>query len=188
MRAKKNRKLLLISPSGEKYQIGFLSPCKDGYVLGTSQIENGESSHLTIIHKRGTISAHITPQKQSKERQYFIPFSVKEFATRVQSLLDNKMVFQLSQEQQSEEVIYFTRKFEQWFNALTKALLQKKITKKEIIYILNFKNLFAQLPKLVNDLKTSPQSFIGLCRAKDMLKEQLNNCRSNQFKDIDHTD
>jgi len=170
MKEKRKHKLLVISPAGEEYQIGFLSPCKDGYVLGTSQIEKEESSHLTILRKKGTISAHITPQKPSKERQYFLPLSVKEFAARFRSLLDNKMVFQLSQEQLSEDVMYVTTKFEDWLNALVKALFQKKTTKKEIVHILNFKNLYDQLPKLVDEFRTAPQSFFGLCKAKDMLK------------------
>ncbi|MCJ7633287.1 hypothetical protein MUP77_12975 [Candidatus Bathyarchaeota archaeon] len=170
MKEKKKHKLLVISPAGEEYQIGFLSPCRDGFILGTSQIEKGEGSHLTILSKKGTISAHITPQKPSKERQYFLPLSVKEFAARFRSLLDNKMVFQLSQEQLSEDVMYVTIKFGDWLNALVKALFQKKTTKNEIVHILNFKNLYDQLPKLVDEFRTAPQSFFGLCKAKDMLK------------------
>lgn len=171
MKEKRKHKLLVISPAGEEYQIGFLSPCRDGFVLGISQIEKGESSHLTILRKKGTISAHITPQKLPEKKQYFPPLNVKEFAARFRTLLDNKMVFQLSQEQLSEDVMYVTRKFEDWFNALVKALLQKKTTKKEIIHILNFKNLFDKIPKLVDEFRTAPQSFFGLCKAKDMLKD-----------------
>jgi hypothetical protein len=169
MKDKKKHKLLVISPAGEEYQIGFLSPCRDGYVLGTSQIAK-ESSHLTILRKKGTILAHITPQQPSKERQYFLPLSVKEFAARFRSLLDNKMAFQLSPQQLSDDVMYVTRKFEDWFNALIKALFQKKTTKKEIVHILNFKNLLDQLPRLVDEFRTAPESFFGICKAKDMLK------------------
>lgn len=171
MKDKKKHRLLVISPGGEEYQIGFLSPCKDGYVLGTSQIEKGDSTHLTILRRKGTISAHITPQGLSKERQYFPPLSVKEFAARFRSLLDDKMVFQLSQEQLSEDVLYVTTKFEDWFNTLVKALFQKKVTKKEILHILNFKNLLDQLPRLVEGFRTTPRSFFGLCKAKDMLND-----------------
>jgi hypothetical protein len=171
MKEKKKHKLILVAPSGEEYQVGFLSPCKEGFVLGTSQVDQGESSHLTILRKKGIVSAHITPQKTSRERQYFPPLSVKEFAARFQSLVDNKIVFQLSQEQLSEDVMYVTRKFEEWFNALVKALFQKKTTKTEIIHIVNFKKLFNQLPKLVEEFKTAPRSFFGLCKAKDILKD-----------------
>src|SRR4030042_6111605 len=169
MKEKKKEKLILISPSGKEYQIGFLSPCPDGFVLGTSQAKKEEGSHLTILRKKGTISAHITSQKLSKERQYFLPFSVKEFTARFQLLLDNKMVFQLSQEQLSEDVMYVTTEFEKWYNALVRALFQKKTTKREIIHVLNFKSLFDKLPKLVDRLKNSPNSFFGLCKAKEML-------------------
>jgi len=172
MKEKKKHKLLIIFPAGEEYQIGFLSPCTNGFVLGTSQNEKGESSHLTILRKKGTISAHITPQKPSKEKQYFLPLSVKEIAARFRSLLHNKMVFQLSPEQLSEDVMYVTRKFEDWFNALVKALFQKKTRKKEIVHILNFRNLFDQLPKLVDEFRTAPQSFFGSCKAKDILKNK----------------
>jgi hypothetical protein len=82
------------------------------------------------------------------------------------------MVFQLTQEQLSEDVMYVTTKFEDWFNIIIKALFQKKITKKEIIHILNFKKLFDKLPKLIEDFRDAPQSFFGLCKAKDMLKDK----------------
>jgi hypothetical protein len=171
MKQKKKHKLILVAPSGEEYQVGFLSPCKEGFVLGISQNDLKESSHLTILSKKGTVSAHITPQKTTRERQYFPPLSIKEFAARFQSLVDNKKVFQLSQEQLSEDVMYVTRKFEEWFNEIVKALFQKKTTKTEIIHVFNFKKLFEQLPKLVNEFKTAPQSFFGLCKAKEVLKD-----------------
>jgi hypothetical protein len=37
--SKKKHKLQLISPSGEEYELGFLSPCRDGFVLGTPRVE-----------------------------------------------------------------------------------------------------------------------------------------------------
>ena len=172
MKAKKKEKLILISPSGKEYQIGFLSPCTDGFVLGTSQTKEEKGSHLTIIRNEGTISAHITSQKLQKKTLSFLPLSVKEFTARVQSLLENKMVFQLSQEQLSEDVTYVTAEFEQWYNTFIKALFQKQITKTEIRYVLNFKNLFDKLPKFVDTLKNSPKSFFGLCKAKDMLTNE----------------
>lgn len=169
MRAKKKEKLILVSPSGKEYEIGFLSPCTDGLILGTTQTKNEESSHLTILRKNGKISAHITPQKSPKQRQYFIPLSIQEFTARIQLLIENKAIFQLSQEQMSEEVMYVTIEFEKWYNTIRKVLLQKKETKKEIAYYLNFKNLYDKLPNLVDTLKSSLPSFFGVCKAKDIL-------------------
>jgi len=48
---------------------------------------------------------------------------------------------------------------------------KKKRSKKEVVHILNFKRLIEQLPKLIDKLKKSPQSFFGICRAKDILKD-----------------
>ena len=172
MKAKKKEKLILISPNGKEYQIGFLNPCTDGFVLGTSQTKEEKGSHLTILHNEGTISAHITSQKLQRKTQSFLPLRVKEFTGRIQSLLENKMVFQLSQEQLSEDVMYVTTEFEKWYNALVKALFQKKITEREITHILNFKNLFDKLPKFIDILKNSPKSLFGLCKAKDMLTNE----------------
>jgi hypothetical protein len=170
MKREKKHKLLLIAPSGEKYQIGFLSPCTDGFVLGTSKVTGEETSHLTILNKEGTISAHITSQNAFKKRQHFPHSNVEEFSERVKSLVDDKMVFQLSQDQLSEDVLYLTRKFEDWFNVLIKALIQKKTTETEIIHVINTKKLLKQIPKLVEDLRNSPQSFFGMCKAKDMFQ------------------
>jgi len=171
MKQKKKHKLLLISPTGHEYQVGFLSPCRNGFVLGTSQIEKVDSSHLTIIRKKGKLSAHITAQKHPRKRQYFLPISITEVVARFQSLIDKRMVFRLSPQQLSEEVLYMTEKFAEWYNALMKALYRKKTSKKEVIHILNFKNLIERLPRLVDELKESPHSFFGLCKAKDILKD-----------------
>ena len=170
MKRKKRHRLLLIAPNGEEYLIGFLSPCTDGFVLGTSKLSGEETSHLTIINKGGTVSAHITSQNLSKKRQYFLPSNVKEVSDRFKSLIDDKMVFQLSQHQLSEDVLYLTRKFEDWFNVLIKALFQKKTTKTEITHVVNLKKLFKQIPKLVEELRNSPQSFFGICKARDMFQ------------------
>jgi len=171
MKQKRKHKLLLISPTGQTYQVGFLSPCRNGFVLGTSQIEQVDSSHLTIIRKKEKLSAHITAQKHPEERRYFLPISIIEVTKRFQSLIENKMVFRLSPEQLSEEVFYITEKMGYWYNALIKALYQKKRSKKEVAHILNFKRLIEQLPGLIDELKKSPQSFFGLCKAKDILKD-----------------
>jgi hypothetical protein len=116
------------------------------------------------------IAAHITSQNSSKKKQYFPPSNVEEFSKRFKSLVDNKMVFQLSQDQLSEDIFYLTRKFEDWFNVLIKALIQKKTTKTEITHVINTKNLLKQIPRLVEDLRNPPQSFFGMCKAKDMFQ------------------
>lgn len=169
MKTKKREKLVLVSPIGKEYEIGFLSPCTDGFVLGTSQTKKEESSHLTILRKSGKISAHITPQKSSKQRQYFIPLSIEEFTARIELLIENKAIFQLSHEQLLEEVMYVTVEFEKWYNTILKALVQKKETEKEITHYLNFKNLCNKLPDLVDMLKSSLPSCFGVCKAKDIL-------------------
>ena len=55
MNDKRKLKLVLISPKGHEYQVGFLSPCRDVFVLGTSQIEQVDSSHLTILCKKESL-------------------------------------------------------------------------------------------------------------------------------------
>lgn len=172
MKGRKNEKLLFIAPSGEEYKIGFLSPCAEGLVLGTANVPEGESSHLTILNKEGKISAHITPRNSLTLRQYFPPFSVKEFTDRFHSLVDDKKVFCLSREQLNEDVLYLTRKLKDWFNVLVSAVYQKIITQKEITHIVNFKSLFDQLPKFVEELRNSPQSFFGLCKAQELLNDE----------------
>ncbi len=172
MKKEKKEKLVFVAPTGERYLIGFLSRCADGFILGTSQIEQGKTSHLTMINKEGVFTSHITSQNTSKNRKYFPPLTVKDFSDRLQLLLKDKIAFQLSEDQKSEEVVYFTRKIKDCFDALTKALLQKETTKNEIIYVVNFKNLFDLLPNLVSEFKADPKSFLGMCTAREMLKNE----------------
>ena len=169
VKTKEKEKLVLISPSGKEYPIGFLSPSADGFVLGKAQTRKEESSHLTILKKKGTISAHITSQNALRKRQYFHPFSLKELTARFQMLLDNKIIFQLTEDQMSQDVVYITKGFLNWYDLLVKALFQTKREGKTIVYVINFRNLIEKFPSLFDMLRNSITSFFGLCKARDML-------------------
>jgi len=169
---RKKEKLLIISPSGKEYVVGFLSPSRNGFILGTSQIEGVNTSHLTIINKKGTISSHITPQYQG-DKEYFPPITKEEIVRRFQLLVENQMLFQLSQEQLSQNIIYFTKGFFNLLDSLLKALYQKRVTRKEKIHILNIKRVAEQAPKLFEKMMSSPQSFFGMCKAEGLLRDRL---------------
>lgn len=168
---RKKEKLLIITPSGKEYEIGFLSPCKDGFVLGASQIEGMNTPHLTVLNKKGTISSHITPQYQG-DREYFPPLTTKEIVRRYQSLVENQMLFQLPQEQLPQNIVYVTKELFNLLDSLKKAIYQKKSTKKEKIHILNFMRATEKAPKLFKRIMDSPQSFFGMCKAGDLLKDK----------------
>jgi hypothetical protein len=169
---KRRHRLYLVSPDGAEYEIGFLSPCRDGYVLGTSEIEGVETSHLTIIRKKGEISAHITPQNTNKDRKYFPPITKKEITRKIKSMIEKDMIHPLTQAQTSENVLYVTQKFFDWLDSLKDAIYQKKILPNETIHILDFQGLIKRLPVLVDKFKQSPQSFLGLCKAYEILTDQ----------------
>lgn len=169
---RKTEKLLIITPSGKEYEIGFLSPCKDGFVLGTSQIGGMNTSHLTVLSKKGTVSSHITPQYQGS-RVYFPSITKKEILRRYQSLVEDQMLFQLPQEQLSQNLVYVTKKLFNLLDSLKKAIYQKRSTKKEKIHILNFMRAAEKAPKLFKKIMDSPQSFFGMCKAEDLLKDKL---------------
>lgn len=170
MVSRKKEKFVLIAPNGEEYLIGFLTPCSDGLVLGTAQGQ-GNRSHLTVLNKDEVLSAHITSQNSLQRPEYFPPLSLKEMKNGLQSLVDNKMIFQLSREQLSEEVFYLTEKFKEWFDDLTGALFHKETRNGCLIYFVDFKRLFDELPDLINRLRTSPKSFFGVCKAEYILSD-----------------
>jgi len=169
---KKRHKLYLVSPSGEEYELGFLSPCRDGFVLGTPRIEGVDTSHLTTILKKGILSAHITPQEHPQDKRYFPPMSKEEIAEKTQALIEGKFISQLTTNQLSENVLYITQKFLDWLESLMDALYEKRILPKEVIHILNFKRLLRNLPRLIEEFKKSPYSFLGLCKAREILEDR----------------
>jgi hypothetical protein len=91
---RKREKLVIISPSGKESKIGFLSSCKDGVVLGVSQTQGMDISHLTVLNKKGLVSSHITSQSQG-DREYFSPITKKEIVRRSRLLLETKCRFRL---------------------------------------------------------------------------------------------
>ena len=179
---KRNHILRIITPSGEGYALGFLSPCRDGFVLGTPEIEGVETSHLTVIHKKGSISAHITSQTGQEKRRFFPPVSKAELCERYKSLIDANHVFLLTKNQLAEDVLYFTERFLDWLDLLFSALYRKEVSKNEVVHILDFKNLLNEIPQLIDQLKESPYLFLGVCKAQDILADKskvlgVNNAR-----------
>ncbi|MDH5779744.1 MAG: hypothetical protein OEZ29_04025 [Candidatus Bathyarchaeota archaeon] len=168
---RKKHKLHLVSPSGEEYELGFLSPCRDGFVLGTPRVEEVDTSHLTTIFKKGILSAHITPQEHPQDKRYFPPMSKEEIAEKTQALVEGNVISQLTPNQLSENVLYMTQKFIDWFESLKNALYEKKISPKEVIHILKFKRLLRNLPQLIEEFQKSPHSFLGLCEAREILED-----------------
>jgi hypothetical protein len=168
---KKKHRLYLISPSGKEYEIGFLSPCRDGFVLGTRQIEGIETSHLTVISKKGTLSSHITRQDTTHRREYFPPLTKKHIVEKFQSLKAEDSFCELSTRQLSEEVFYVTQRLLDWLDSLLQALYEERVTTKEVIHILNFERLIKNLPTLIKEISESPYSFFGLCKARDILSD-----------------
>jgi len=125
-----------------------------------------------VTFKEGHLSAHITPQKHPPDRQYFQPTSKEEIVERMKSMIERKFIFPLQTNQLSEKVVYITQRFVDWFNALMKALYQKKISSKEVIHILNFKRLLKKLPRLIEEFRESPYSFFGFCKTEEILRDR----------------
>lgn len=169
---KKRQKLVLIAPSGKEYTLGFMSPCRNGLVLGVPKVEEVDTSHLTVTFKGETLSAHITRQEYSENRQYFPPLSKRRIVKEFQTLIEQKLVSPLSTEQMSGKVLYVTQKFENWLNSIKNILYQERVTSKEVIHVLNFKQLLEKLPQLIEEFKKSPSSFLGLCKAKEILEDK----------------
>lgn len=168
---RKKEKLVIISPSGKEYELGFLSPCKEGFVLGASEIQGVNTSHLTVLSKRGLISAHITPQYHG-DREYFSPITKKELVRRCKSLLDSRMLSPLTKEQLSQNIVYVTNEFLDLLDSFRKAIYQQGTTRKEKIHILNFKRLTEKTPELFKKMTAAPQSLFGMCKAEDLLKDK----------------
>jgi len=167
----KKHKLLLVTPSGREFELGFMSPCRNGYVLGAPQVEGVDTSHLTVIAKEGKLSSHITPQEHPQNRRYFSQVNLEDFAKTFQEKVEQKLASPLSTDQISEEVAYVTQKFLDWLDSVKNALYEKRISSKEVIHVLNFKKLLEKLPQLTEEFKNSPSSFFGMCKAKEILKD-----------------
>ena len=168
---KKREKLVIISPSGKEFKLGFLSSCKDGVVLGVSQTRGIGVSHLTVLNKKGLISSHITSQSQD-DREYFSPITKKEIVRRIGVLVERQMPFSLTREQMSQNVVYFSRKLFDLFDSLRRALYQKKFTRTEKIHILNFKQVTEKAPKLFKKISDAPQEYFGICKAEELLNDK----------------
>jgi hypothetical protein len=167
----KKHKLLLVTPSGREINLGYLSPTRNGFVLGASQVEGVDTSHLTVFSKGEVLSSHITPQEHPQDRQYFPDLKLKDFAKTIQRLLDPNLLSPLSTDQMSEEVTYVSQRFMDWLDSIKNALYEKRTSKKEIIHVINFKQYLEKLPKIVEEFQESPSLFFGQCKANEILED-----------------
>jgi len=171
----KRHRLYLITPSGKKCKLGFLSPCTNGIVLGTTEVKDVDTSHLTIIAKDGIVSSHVTPQKHEEDRQHFPSMSKEEMVKKMKVLTEDisegRFISQLSKNQLSEEVLFVTEKFVAWLDSIKETLYEKRVSPKEVAHILNFQRLQRKIPQWIEELKESPQSFLGLCKAREILED-----------------
>lgn len=171
----KKEKLLLVTPSGEEISLGYLSPTRNGFVLGASQVEGVDTSHLTVFSKGEVLSSHITPQEHPQDRQYFPDLNLKDFAKTIQRFFDPNLLSPLSTDRLSEEVTYVSQRFMDWLDSIKNALYEKRTSKKEIIHVLNFKQYLEKLPKIVEEFQAefqaSPSLFFGQCKANEILDD-----------------
>ncbi len=167
----KRHKLVFIISSGEEVTIGFLSQSRNGFVLGTSEVEGTNTSHLTILSKKGKISSHITPQKHPSDKQYFPPMSKKEFGEVIQKTVNENLISPLTDEHLLQQVLYNTQKLVDWLESMKNILYEKRVTTREVIHIINFKGIMEKTPKLIEELSKSPSSYFGLCQAKEILED-----------------
>lgn len=167
----KKHKLLLVTPSGKEIKLGFLSPSRNGYVLGASRVEGIDTSHLTIISKEGNLSSHITPQEHRQNKRYFPQVNIENLTRTFQEKVEQNLVSPLSTDQMSEDVVYVTQRFLDWLDSIKSALYEKRTSKKEIIHVLNFQKYLKKLPQIIEELKADPSLFIGECKAKEILED-----------------
>jgi len=168
----KRHKLLLVTPSGNEVNLGYISPCSNGFVLGVPRIEGIDTSHLTIINKEGVLSSHITPQKNpQKKPKYFPEVNLEDFSKTFQERVEQKLVTLVPTDKLLEDVFYITQKLLDWIDFVWNTLSEKRISSKKVIHVLNFKKLLENLPQLIEELKQSPSSFLGICKTKEILED-----------------
>jgi len=168
---KRKHKLLLVTPTGREIELGYMSPSRNGVILGAPQVEGVDTSHLTVISKGEVLSSHITPQEHPQDKQYFPPVNLEDISNTFQKLFDQKLLSPLPTDQMTEDVFYVTQKFTNWLESVKNTLFEKRTSKKEIIHVINIKKVLAKLPQFVEGFQASPSSFLGLCKAREILAD-----------------
>ena len=168
----KKHKLVLIAPSGKKHTLGFIAPSKDGLVIGTPKIEGIETSHLTVLHKEKTLSSHITAQEGEKEVRSFPRLKLEKIKEILLVWVENELLKPLSPEAMSQEAVYFTEKFFNWYKKVESTLYHEEETAKVVFHIIDFKSFLEKFPKLIEELAGSPSSYFGACEIGQILEDE----------------
>ncbi len=164
-------RLHAVMPSGDEVELGFLSRCRDGIVLGMRKTEGVVPRHLLIMLEGSVLSSHITYETTPRRWKHLGEFDVRDFQRRFSEREIQKLVNQVPTSKLSEKVLYVSQDFVDWMRSLQNAFFEKRVESKKIIHLLNFKNLAEKSSQLVRDLTESPSSYLGICKAKEILED-----------------
>lgn len=130
-----------------------------------------DTSHLTVLSKQGKLSSHITSQERPEDRRYFPSISMKEIAEAAQKAIRENLISSLTDKHLSEQVLYITQRFVDWYESVKAILYEERISPREVIHIINLKRIIEKMSELIDKLRESPSSFFGLCQAKEILED-----------------
>lgn len=166
-----SHRLYAIMPSGDEIELGFLSPCSDGCVLGIREMKGVETPHLLIMKKGSVLSSHITYQTKPKKRRHLSEFDFRDVPNVFPESEIQKMIKQVPINRLSKNIFYISQNLIDWMGSVQNNFVEDRTSSKKIIHLLNFKKLAERIPELVGELKQSPSSYLGICKTKEILED-----------------
>jgi hypothetical protein len=164
---KKREKFGIKLPNGEVKEIAFSSPSSSGLVFGITH----SNKHVTLIEDRGALSGHATEQSTDRHS----PLGrVRQNEMTGDLWLGVFKPRKLEGDELDQRMIYFTKKWTSIFDIPDEKFIRvtddKTMSYWDLGAFVDYVYSFAQ------DLRRSPDEFIGSCPVRQMLSSKKIEC------------
>lgn len=164
---KKGERFGIKLPNGKIEEIVFSSPSSSGSVFGVTH----SNKHITLIEGRNAISSHITEQ-DAKKHNHLGSISKSEMTDRV--WLEILRPRKLKKSELDQMMMYFTKKLGSFLDIPDDVCF--KVTDDKSMSYLDLDAMFKYVYLSLQDLRRSPDAYLGFCSIRQMLSSNDIEC------------
>jgi hypothetical protein len=164
---RKKKRLGIKFPNGEVEEIVFSSPSSSGVVFSLTHSDK----HVTLVEERNAISTHTTEQN-TKKHIHLGRLSKNEMTDKL--WLEILKPRKLKDSELDQTMMYFTKKMGSLFNMPDDVCF--KVTDDKSMRYLDLDAIFKYTYSFLQDLQRSPDAYLGLCQARQMLSSDNIEC------------
>ncbi len=156
-------------PNREVDNIIFASQSSSGCVFGVTHSKR----HVTLVIKEDSVSSHLTDEEH-KRSSHIGEILLTDLQRRLESGFIKPKI--LTPEELNHQVLYFTEKMVSSFNYLVEQIFKEEREENKSLSYLDQEAIAPSAISFFQQIRTNPDSYIGLCKADRILWSKEGEC------------